>query len=141
MRAQEQPSLQQMLPLIEDWRWQLVVLLAGFLLLVVGSDLLMRWFVARHVPAPARQDPEQPQSPTDHTGVGRVIGKCENLLVFALVLLCSFEGLGLVLAAKSIARMDAMRKNPSYYLGGTLLNFVWSLFVSLALRLIVFGPP
>lgn len=141
-------SLRDHFPLIHDWRAQAIVLACCVGILLIGSELLMRWFVANFVDqstsrgsSPLAPNAANPSSPTDEAGVGRVIGKCENALVFIMVMLGAHDGLGLVLAAKSIARLDAMRKNPSYYLGGTLVNFVWSLSIALATRLVVFGPP
>lgn len=138
--ATQDQGLREVFPLTEEWHSQLAVLVGGLLLLVLGSELLVSWFVRKYVKSTG-DGPDEENATTSHKGVGRVIGKCENLLVFVFVQLSSFDGLGLVLAAKSIARMEAIRRNASYYLGGTLLNFVWSLIVSLAVRLVAFGPP
>jgi hypothetical protein len=78
-------------------------------------------------------------SKTGADGVGFVIGKCENLIIFSLISLGQYEALGLVLAAKSIARMQDMKTNPSYYLAGTLLNFVCSMLGGILARALVLG--
>lgn len=70
---------------------------------------------------------------------GQVIGKCENLLGITLVLLGSYESLGLVLAAKSISRLELAKERPSYYLGGTLVNLTWTVFMGMVARFLVVG--
>lgn len=136
------PPLSSVFPVVDGWAAQVAVLAVALLVTVVGSELLLRWFVRTCVTLPPPSaEPAAGPSPTDEKGAGRVIGKCENLLVFVFVQLGSFDGLGLVLAAKSIARMEAIKKNASYYLGGTLVNFTWSLVIALLARLLVFGPP
>lgn len=90
-------------------------------------------------PVPPKHTTNPRVSETRADGVGRVIGKCENFVVFVLVCLGQYEALGLVLAAKSIARMQDMKSNPSYYLAGTLLNFVCSLAGGLVARALVLG--
>lgn len=128
--------LSSVFPLLDGWRAQAVAVGLCLVLAMLGSEWLLRWYVKRYV----RQAPaEAGESPTDAAGVGRIIGKCENIIIFTLVCIGSFDGLGMVLAAKSIARMEAIRKNPSYYLGGTLLNFVWSMLAGLLARALAIG--
>ncbi|HYE63616.1 MAG TPA: hypothetical protein VD997_16615 [Phycisphaerales bacterium] len=125
---------------LDPW-WQLIVL-GGALLFTFGlSEAVMRTYISwleQHGGQPGRRDMTN-GSTTDAGGVGVVIGKCENLIVFSLVCLGQYEALGLVLAAKSIARMQDMKSNPSYYLAGTLLNFVCSLVGGLIARALVLG--
>jgi hypothetical protein len=66
--------------------------------------------------------------------LGTVIGKCENILVITFVLGGEFTALAVVFAGKSILRAEDIRGNPEYYLGGTLVNFTYSLVWSLLLR-------
>lgn len=88
-------------------------------------------------------DPPSKDTPqgklTHRTDPGAVIGKCENILVMALVLMGQYEGLGLLFAAKSIARMEQSKENPSYYLGGTLVNVTWSVLVAMLTRVTLLG--
>ena len=128
--------MSSLFPLLVGWRAQAVAVALCLAFAMIGSEWLFRWYVKRYV----RLGPvEEGESPTDAAGVGRVIGKCENLIIFTLVCIGSFDGLGMVLAAKSIARMEAIRKNPSYYLGGTLLNFVWSMLAGLLAKALAIG--
>jgi hypothetical protein len=69
--------------------------------------------------------------------VGVIIGKCENILTLTLVLFGAYTGLALIFTAKSIIRMDLIKKNPKYYLGGTLVNFTYSILVGLVIIIIL----
>jgi hypothetical protein len=71
----------------------------------------------------------------DKYAMGRTIGVLERLLVFVLVLLNQWAALGLVLAAKSIARFKELERQvfADYYLIGTLT----SLQVAVATGIIV----
>ncbi|MEZ3145089.1 hypothetical protein [Halobaculum sp. MBLA0143] len=69
----------------------------------------------------------------DTVDTGTVIGKLENVLVLLLVLVNAYTALSVVVTGKSIVRQDDMDKSDSsYYLAGTLANFVYSLAFGLA---------
>lgn len=85
-----------------------------------------------------------PEAPRPRTakqveGTGRLIGKCENVIIVTLVLLSQFSALGLIFAAKGIVRQKDIIRDADYYLGGTLVNFAWSLIVGLVARTLCFG--
>ena len=68
-------------------------------------------------------------------GAGRVIGQLERGLIFALVLLGQPEGVGLLIAAKSILRFGAVRDDRAlseYVIIGTLASFAWALLMAYA---------
>lgn len=68
-------------------------------------------------------------------GAGRVIGHLERGLIFALVLLGQPEGVGLLIAAKSILRFGAVRDDRAlseYVIIGTLASFAWALLAAYA---------
>lgn len=68
-------------------------------------------------------------------GAGRVIGHLERGLIFALVLLGQPQGVGLLIAAKSILRFGAVRDDRAlseYVIIGTLASFAWALLVAYA---------
>ncbi|MFQ5456768.1 MAG: hypothetical protein ACE5EA_11330 [Nitrospirota bacterium] len=69
--------------------------------------------------------------------LGGIIGKCENLLTITLILADAYTGLALIFTAKSIVRSENMRKDPFYYLGGTLVNFSYSLMMGFFIRVIL----
>lgn len=66
--------------------------------------------------------------------VGAIVGKTENVLVFAFVLVDAYTALAIVFAAKSIVRREDMKNDSLFYLAGTLVNFTYSLLVAIAAR-------
>jgi Protein of unknown function (DUF3307) len=68
-------------------------------------------------------------------GAGRMIGYLERGLIFALVLFGQAQGVGLLIAAKSILRFGAVkddRRLSEYVIIGTLASFGWALIVAFA---------
>jgi len=68
-------------------------------------------------------------------GAGRVIGHLERGLIYALVLFGQAQGVGLLIAAKSILRFGAVkddRRLSEYVIIGTLASFGWALIVAYA---------
>jgi len=65
----------------------------------------------------------------DRLAMGRMVGVLERALLYALVLLGHWGALGLVMAAKSVARYPEMNKPhfADYYLVGTLASLVVAL--------------
>ena len=78
-------------------------------------------------------------------GAGRVIGLLERGLIFLLVLLGQPEGVGLLMAAKSILRFGAVKDDRAlseYVIIGTLASFGWALAVAYAtLAALALLPP
>jgi Protein of unknown function (DUF3307) len=78
-------------------------------------------------------------------GAGRVIGLLERGLIFVLVMLGQPEGVGLLIAAKSILRYGAIKDDRAlseYVIIGTLASFGWALVTAYAtLALISALPP
>ena len=69
--------------------------------------------------------------------VGRIIGNLERVLIMTFVLLHQFAAVGLVIAAKSIARFRELedRNFAEYYLVGTLASTLIAVVVGLAVSL------
>jgi hypothetical protein len=66
---------------------------------------------------------------------GRLIGQLERLMIFLLVLVGQPAGVGFLIAAKSVLRLDAAkddRKISEYVIIGTLASFAWALATSFA---------
>jgi len=70
---------------------------------------------------------------------GKVIGKCENLIILTFILLEAFTGLALIFAAKGLIRKseDSNPDKSSYYLIGTLVNFTYSTMVGVVMLLLI----
>ncbi len=67
------------------------------------------------------------------TGAGAIIGLMERGLIFTLVLVGQAEGVGLLIAAKSILRFGAVKDDRAlseYVIIGTLASFGWALVVA-----------
>jgi hypothetical protein len=68
---------------------------------------------------------------------GVVVGKCENILIVALVLLGAYTALSIIFAAKAWVRHEDMSQNSLYFLAGTMVNVTYSLLFALGLRWIL----
>jgi len=116
--------------------FQYLVVLAGYVLAIVTSGLVVRGLIGG-----------ESETVTDNGGtgdsgravfdLGRIIGKCENFLVITLVLSDELTALALVFTAKSIVRAESIKRNPRYYLGGTMVNFTYSVFIAFAVKVIL----
>ena len=71
---------------------------------------------------------------------GMVIGILERALVLTLILINQFGALGLILAAKALARFRALdnRDFAEYFLIGTLTSLLIALLLGVAVRFVVF---
>lgn len=69
-------------------------------------------------------------------GAGKVIGAFERAIIVPMVFVGAYEAIGLVLAAKSIARFDQLkdRKFAEYYLIGTLASLSFGILVGILTR-------
>jgi len=114
---------------------RILVILAAYVICLGFSGHVVRYFVLpKEMPPP---EPSKPGAPRFDTSV--VIGKCENLIVLSFLLAGEVTGIALIFAAKSLVRTDAIKENPSFYLGGTMVNLCWSLGIGFVARLLCFG--
>ncbi len=101
------------------------ILLAGFMMTVFGSGLLVAgvagWIVR-----------ENNLHLNGLKNGGRLIGQLERALIFLLILIGQPGGIGFLVAAKSILRFEEAKKQPlaEYVLIGTLLSFTLAIAVS-----------
>jgi hypothetical protein len=83
--------------------------------------------------------------PPGLTNGGRAIGALERGLIFLLVLSGQAEGIGFLIAAKSVLRFGAVaddRKVSEYVIIGTLASFGWAILTSfLMVYLLTLLPP
>lgn len=80
-------------------------------------------------------DPWAADAPGGLPGGGRTIGILERGLIFLLVLTGQAEGIGLLIAAKSVLRFGAVKddlKVSEYVIIGTLASFAWAIAVAFA---------
>jgi hypothetical protein len=93
---------------------------------VNGVSALVVAVLARHRIAPREDGPS----------IGRLIGILERMLVLTLVLRDRWEALGLLVAAKSLARFKDLddRERAEYYLVGTLVSLLGVVTTALGVR-------
>jgi len=109
------------------------------MLLLAGAILCVRvggFWIAKAV-APFQE--AIGQSTESLPNAGRIIGQLERGLIFLLVLAGELQGVGFLIAAKSILRFgevreSSQRKEAEYIIIGTLMSFGWALLVSFATR-------
>jgi hypothetical protein len=121
-------------PLVEgSWR-RLAVIAASYLVTLGLSGPVVRFFVLpRHLVAPVR-DPNGPRFDSS-----TVIGKCENLIALTFTILGQGTGIAVVFAAKALVRAEDIKKNPGFYLGGTLVNLIWAVMIGGMVRIAIVG--
>jgi len=110
------------------------VIAAAYLVTLATSGLVVR-LVAGNPQAAATDD----AAGARRRRQGLIIGKCENVIAVTFILAGQETGLALIFAAKSIVRRDDIKRDPDYYLGGTLVNLVWSLILAFSARVLVAG--
>ncbi|QLG63973.1 hypothetical protein HUG12_03535 [Halorarum salinum] len=99
--------------------------LLGYAFLLATSTRVVDYFLRRWTGTDLTAGVNEGQRDT-----GRVVGKCENVLVLTLVFVGAYTALGLVFAAKSIVRREDMTSgDTTWYLAGTLVNFTYSIVV------------
>ncbi|GAG45853.1 unnamed protein product [marine sediment metagenome] len=71
--------------------------------------------------------------------VGMIIGNLERILIFTLTLVGQYAVIGLVLAAKSVARFEELKKREfaEYYLIGTLMSSVIAIGAGIVIKLLM----
>ncbi len=65
---------------------------------------------------------------------GSVVGKCENILILVFMIIGAYTALGLVFAAKAAIRMEDAKREPLFYLAGTMVNVTYSVLVALLVK-------
>ena len=107
-----------------------LVIAGGMLFLLFTSG----WVVGKIL---RRIEPKEPQYPVSQEmiKVGRVIGKCENLLILILMLLDAETALAIIFTAKALVRKEDMVKNSFFFLAGTMVNVTYSILVGFILKI------
>lgn len=73
----------------------------------------------------------------DRISTGLIIGKCENLIIYLMVLTGSYTALAIIFTAKTIIRKEDIAKNSMFFLAGTMINVTYSLLISLLVKLLI----
>ncbi|RMH10242.1 MAG: hypothetical protein D6695_11740 [Planctomycetota bacterium] len=121
-----------------QWFAQAALVFAAYALTLALSGPLVRYFVLpRGTRTSWPPEGEAPARGWPRFDPSAVIGKCENIITVTLVLSGNEAGLALIFAAKSLVRSDAIKRDPGFYLGGTLVNLVWGLLVASGARVLL----
>ncbi len=118
-----------------------LVYLAGLLFLIKPTSYIIKTVISRWEPAHVAAL-QNPQSPTGNVNTdslinaGNLIGILERLLVLVFIITGKWEGVGFLLAAKSVFRFGDLKdakdmKLTEYVLIGTLLSFGIAIITSL----------
>lgn len=111
---------------------------SGYLTVTFPLSLLMYYATQRW-----RRSVEQGdwgKSSSSLSEAGKWIGIFERVLVYTFVVTSHFEGIGFLIAAKSVLRFNDIkgndaRKETEYVLIGTLMSFSFSILIGLLVRL------
>lgn len=122
-------------PSVAGYRWGGVGLYAtGYLYVCIRGQILVRSVL--ELPAlQMRRDEDRTAGAID-IARGRTIGSLERAIALTLVLLGQYGALGLIVAAKSVARFKALedREFAEYFLIGTLASLLLALAGGLGLQ-------
>jgi hypothetical protein len=116
---------------------------AGYLMVTFPLSLLLASATQRW----RREAEEQTmRSSVSLNEAGKWIGIFERILVFTFVITSHFEGIGFLIAAKSILRFNDIkgteaRKEAEYILIGTLMSFSLSILTGLIVRSFIPAAP
>jgi hypothetical protein len=127
----------QLKQLLDNYNFWLIT--TGYLFIIFPLAFLLGYATQRW-----RKDIEQSAewSSTSLSEAGKWIGIFERILVLTFVINNHFEGIGFLIAAKSILRFndikgDNMRKEAEYVLIGTLMSFAASILTGILVRLLM----
>jgi len=131
--------------------WFLLLAVAGALLLLFSSGTVVRR-VMNIIYKKNLSDLASANSGTDNVTVpnadeekiakdristGLIIGKCENLIIYLMVLTGSYTALAIIFTAKTIIRKEDIAKNSMFFLAGTMINVTYSLLISMLVKLLI----
>ena len=122
----------------------ILIVLGAILLATFVAGWLIEWLVGRLLRQEKNEQVIEPIS-TSLKGVGKLIGWLERFLVLCFIGIGYYQGIGFVLAAKSILRWGEIKSDRDqrfgeYVIVGTLLSFSCALVVGLAMRIVLNLP-
>lgn len=103
-----------------------LIIILGYFLTFLSSTIIVRLSVNKL---------KKKQKLRIDFDTGFIIGLCENFIILTFVLMNEIIGLALVFAAKTIVRRKDIEKDPKYYLVGTMINFTYSVFMAVLLKI------
>jgi len=111
-------------------------IIAAALFLTSPASIIIRTLLSSWTPAPETQTNIQTES---LSSAGKYIGILERLLVFTFIMVNHWEGVGFMVAAKSVFRFSDLaqakqRKLTEYVLIGTLLSFGMAVLTGILIK-------
>ena len=112
-------------------------LITAFVFLTVPSSILIKTIISVWTPVTIEHSKIQTESLVN---AGKYIGILERILVFVFILVNHWEGVGFMIAAKSVFRFSDLaeakqRKLTEYVLIGTLLSFGLAVLTGILVKL------
>lgn len=126
-------------PLIESSVCKLLIIIIAYIVTLASSTYVVTKLVTPSPAASPVQAEDLEHATEERRHLGNIIGKCENIIIVTFILIQAETGLALIFAAKALVRREEIERDPGYFLGGTLLNFVWSLSIAMVARTLVAG--
>lgn len=126
--------------------WFLLLAVTGALLLLFTSGTVVRKVMniiyKKNLAdlasgAATEPDPVEEKLARERISTGLIIGKCENLIIYLMVLTGSYTALAIIFTAKTIIRKEDIAKNSMFFLAGTMINVTYSLLISLLVKLLI----
>lgn len=117
-----------------DFDLKTIAVVAGFILCGKPSNIIIKYlFKAFSIETPTgtSDNPDEASLPN----AGKLIGIVERFLALALVIIGQYGAVGLIIAAKSVLRINGFQKS-EYVLVGTLLSFGTAIFSGILINLI-----
>ena len=114
----------------------LLKIIAAALFLTTPASIVIKTLLSSWTPVPETQSNIQTES---LSSAGKYIGILERLLVFTFILVNHWEGVGFMVAAKSVFRFSDLaqakqRKLTEYVLIGTLLSFGMAVLTGILIK-------
>lgn len=78
-----------------------------------------------------------PQADSEDKLYGIIFGKCENVIIYILVLLEGYTALALIFTGKAIVRNEDKEKLSVFHLAGTMINTAYSILVSFLAKYLI----
>lgn len=119
------------LPFLHDTR--ALIIIAAFVFITKPASVIIKTLMSQWQVAANTSD-----APGSLPKAGEIIGHIERILILVMILLNKWEGIGFLLAAKSIFRFGDLkgndRKLTEYILIGTLLSFSITIIIGVAIQ-------
>ncbi|CAA7196246.1 DUF3307 domain-containing protein [Chryseobacterium potabilaquae] len=113
-----------------------VQVLVAIVFLTIPTSIIIKLLLSSWIPVPETQNTVHTESLTN---AGKYIGILERLLVFTFIVVNHWEGVGFMVAAKSVFRFSDLaqarqRKLTEYVLIGTLLSFGIAVLIGILIK-------